>query len=64
MEWKTETKPCLSRRDMFAMAAMQGILASGDREQLETKEILAKCSRLWADALIAELDKKSEASYE
>ena len=46
----------LSRRDQFAMAAMQGLIYA-DASQDDAKEI-AQAAVICADALIAELDKE------
>lgn len=46
----------LSRRDHFALAAMQGLLAEDSQFQL-TDDKLAKWAVTQADALIAELDR-------
>lgn len=48
----------LSRRDEFAKAAMQGLLAKGDGDGIWTNEGLAVFSVRYADAVIAALDRK------
>ena len=47
----------LSKREMFAMAAMQGILASLSDDCDITPKLLAECSVRDADALLAELER-------
>lgn len=47
----------LTKREMFSMAAMQGLLASlTDDDNISPSE-LARCSVLNADALLAELER-------
>ena len=48
--------PPLSRRDRFAMAAMQGILVSLDTLKGVSERWVSQESIVIADALIAELD--------
>lgn len=49
----------LTKREMFAMAALQGMLAhSGDSRYLP--ETIASSAMAYADALLAEMDKKDE----
>lgn len=47
----------LTKREMFAMAAMQGILSSLTDEHDLSVDCLAKCSVRNADALLAELER-------
>lgn len=58
------TEPTLSRRDYFAAMAMQGCLAysevnpnRGNWQENFSPESLASQCVIWADALIAELDR-------
>lgn len=60
--------PRLSRRDQFAMAAMQGILSNAkllgpiaiaaEQREKDVDVVAAALSMAYADALIAELDKE------
>jgi hypothetical protein len=45
----------LTKREQFAMAAMQGILAIGNK--LDTRGVVAECAVKMADALLAELER-------
>ena len=45
----------LTKREQFAMAAMQGILAIGNKSA--TEDIIASCAVRMADALLEELEK-------
>lgn len=47
----------LTKREMFAMAAMQGLLSSLAPDESVTDELLAKSSVAVADALLAELER-------
>ena len=47
----------LTKREMFAMAAMQGLLASLTSDDDLTPRELARCAALNADALLAELER-------
>ena len=47
----------LTKREMMAMAAMQGILSSLTIEEDMSPRELAKCSVADADALLAELER-------
>lgn len=47
----------LTKREMFAMAAMQGLLASLTSDDDLTPAELARCAARNADALLAELEK-------
>ena len=47
----------LTKREMFAMAAMQGILSSLTDDSDMSPSELARCSVRNADALLAELEK-------
>jgi hypothetical protein len=47
----------LTKREMFAMAAMQGILSSLPSNAVFSYQTTAKCSVEQADALLAELEK-------
>ena len=49
--------PGLTKREMFAMAAMQGILSSLTDDSDMSPSELARCSVRNADALLAELEK-------
>ena len=46
----------LTKREMFAMAAMQGILSSLDDDCAVSPSELARCAVRNADALLAELE--------
>ncbi len=50
----------LTKRERFAMAAMQGMISSGDMELAEdgVESFIAECSVKYADALLAELAKE------
>ena len=50
-----EQRPSLAIRQAFAMAAMQGLLASDAFHTQEAAEVAVQC----ADALIAELNKEA-----
>lgn len=45
----------LTKREMFAMAAMQGILSIGNDQA--TEGVMANCAVRMADALLAELER-------
>lgn len=47
----------LTKREQFAMAAMQGLLASLGQHDVTAASELASDSVLFADALLSELDK-------
>jgi len=47
----------LTKREMFAMAAMQGILSSLPSNAVFSYQTTARCSVEQADALLAELEK-------
>ncbi len=49
--------PGMSKREVFAMAAMQGLMASGEEAR---KEHVAPASVWFADALLAELAKGAD----
>jgi len=53
----------LTKRERFAMAAMQGLISSGDMELAEdgVESFIAECSVKYADALLAELAKEKSA---
>lgn len=51
------TKRSDPRRDMFAAAALQGLLAN-PACQLVTNDVIYGSARMHADAIIAELDKE------
>lgn len=56
MQWITTEQP-LTKRERFAMAAMQGISANHhSTENCWTREQIARIARQRADALIAELE--------
>lgn len=56
-EWAAARSGGLTKREMFAMAAMQGILSSLTDEHDLSVDCLAKCSVRNADALLAELER-------
>jgi hypothetical protein len=53
----------LTKRERFAMAAMQGMISSGDMELAEdgVESFIAECLVKYADALLAELAKEKSA---
>lgn len=58
--WTRVIEPALTRREVFAAMAMQGMIANPATSSTTTNEALASYARHAADALIAELDKEVE----
>lgn len=60
-EWSTpaETVPRLTKRELFAAMAMQGILSSWPENTRLIPEKTASTSIAFADSLLAELAKES-----
>ena len=56
-QYAPEVYSGLTKREMFAMAAMQGILSSLTDDSDMSPSELARCSVRNADALLAELEK-------
>ena len=49
----------LTKREMMAMAAMQGLLAAPDLNTVQPSSV-ASTAIIYADALLAELERKNE----